>query len=72
MALSNQIDFPAFFSLRKMTYQNFINSGYNNPLSPLPRKMALIRHVLENLLSGIGRLQKANLSVTESIADCGK
>jgi hypothetical protein len=26
MTLSNQIDFPAFFSLRKMTYQNFINS----------------------------------------------
>jgi hypothetical protein len=27
MALSNQIDFPAIFSLRKMTYRNFINSG---------------------------------------------
>jgi hypothetical protein len=27
MALSNQIDFPAFFSLRKMTYRNFISSG---------------------------------------------
>ncbi len=27
MALSNQIDFSAFFSLRKMTYRNFINSG---------------------------------------------
>jgi hypothetical protein len=27
LALSNQIDFPAFFSLRKMTYRNFINSG---------------------------------------------
>jgi hypothetical protein len=27
MALYNQIDFPAFFSLRKMTYRNFINSG---------------------------------------------
>jgi hypothetical protein len=27
MALSNQIDFPAFFSLSKMTYHNFINSG---------------------------------------------
>jgi hypothetical protein len=26
MALSNQIDFPAFFRLRKMTYRNFINS----------------------------------------------
>jgi hypothetical protein len=30
MALSNQIDFPAFFSLRKMTYRNFIN--YDSPL----------------------------------------
>ncbi len=27
MALSNQIDFPAFFSLCKMTYRSFINSG---------------------------------------------
>jgi hypothetical protein len=27
LALSNQIDFPAFFSLRKMTYRNFINTG---------------------------------------------
>jgi hypothetical protein len=27
MALSNQIDSPAFFSLRKITYRNFINSG---------------------------------------------
>jgi hypothetical protein len=26
MALSNQIDFPAFFHLRKMTYWSFINS----------------------------------------------
>jgi hypothetical protein len=27
MALSDQIDFPAFFHLHKMTYWNFINSG---------------------------------------------
>jgi hypothetical protein len=27
MALSDQSDFPAIFRLRKMTYQNFINSG---------------------------------------------
>jgi hypothetical protein len=27
MALSDQIDFPAIFRLRKMTYWNFINSG---------------------------------------------
>jgi hypothetical protein len=27
MALSNQTDFPIFFSLHKMTYRNFINSG---------------------------------------------
>jgi hypothetical protein len=26
MALFNQIDSPAFFSLHKITYQNFINS----------------------------------------------
>jgi hypothetical protein len=48
MALSNQIDFSAFFSLRKMTYRNFGISSipeYDNPLSLLPRKMALRRHV---------------------------
>jgi hypothetical protein len=38
MALSNQIDFPAFSSIPKC----------DNPLSPLPRKMAFRRHVLEN------------------------
>jgi hypothetical protein len=27
MALSNQIDFPAFFSLHEMTYLNITNSG---------------------------------------------
>jgi hypothetical protein len=27
MALFDQSNFPAFFRLRKMTYQNFINSG---------------------------------------------
>jgi hypothetical protein len=27
MALSDQSDFPSIFRLRKMTYQNFINSG---------------------------------------------
>jgi hypothetical protein len=27
IALSNQIDFLAFFSLHKMTYRSFINSG---------------------------------------------
>jgi hypothetical protein len=48
MALSNQIDFPGFFRLREMTYRNFVNSEYDNPLSTLPRKMALRRHVLEN------------------------
>jgi hypothetical protein len=26
-ALSEQVDFPAFFRLLEMTYQNFINSG---------------------------------------------
>jgi hypothetical protein len=45
MALSDQSDFLAIFRLRKMTYRNFINSGmeYDNPLSPLLRKMALRR-----------------------------
>jgi hypothetical protein len=43
-ALSDQSYFPAIFRLRKMTYRNFINSGiYDNPLSPLLRKMALRR-----------------------------
>jgi hypothetical protein len=68
MALSNQIDFPAFFSFCMMTYRNSSIPEYDNLLSPLPRKMALRRHVLENLLSGIDRLRKVN--VTESKADC--
>jgi hypothetical protein len=76
MALSNKIDFLTIFSLRKMTYRNFINTGISsipecdNLLSPLLRKMALRRHVLENWLSGIDRLRKVNVSVIESIADC--
>ncbi len=37
-----------------------------------PRKMALRRHVLENWLSGIDKLRKVNVSVTESIGDCWK
>jgi hypothetical protein len=45
---------------------------YDNPLSSLPRKMALRRHVLENGLSRIDRLRKVNASVEESIVDCWK
>jgi hypothetical protein len=43
MALSDQIDFPVIFRLRKMTYITGISSilEYDNPLSPLLRKMAL-------------------------------
>jgi hypothetical protein len=43
MALTDQSDFLAIFRLRKTTYRNFINSKYDNPLSPLLRKMALRR-----------------------------
>jgi hypothetical protein len=70
MALSDQIDFPAFFSFRKMTYRNSSIPEYDNLLSPLPRKKALRRHVLENLLSGIDRLRKVNVKVKKSKADC--
>jgi hypothetical protein len=45
MALSYQIDLPAFSSLRKMTFGIPSIPEYDNPLSPLPRKMALRRHV---------------------------
>jgi hypothetical protein len=48
MALSNQIDFPAFFSLPKITYLNFINSRIQQSaiaFTPPPRMMALRRHV---------------------------
>jgi hypothetical protein len=48
MALSNQIDSPAFFSLRTMTYRNF---GIRQSAIAFPPKMALCRHVLENSLS---------------------
>jgi hypothetical protein len=43
MALSDQSDFPAIFRLRKMTYWNSSIPEYDNPLSPLLRKMALRR-----------------------------
>ncbi len=55
-----------------MTYQNSINLEYDNSLSPFPRKIVLHRHVLENWLSGIDRLQKVNVCVMESIVDCWK
>jgi hypothetical protein len=48
MALSNQIDFPAFFSLHKMTYGISSIPENDNSLQPLPRKMALRRHDLKN------------------------
>ncbi len=43
MALSDQSDFPAVFDLRKMTYEISSILEYENPLSPLLRKMALRR-----------------------------
>jgi hypothetical protein len=46
--LSNQIDFPALSHLRKMTYQNFINSGIQQLLLPLPCKNGLTPPCLEN------------------------
>jgi hypothetical protein len=46
MTLFNQIDFRAFFRLRKKTFRNFIDSGIQQSASPLPRKMVLRRHVL--------------------------
>jgi hypothetical protein len=72
VALSNQIDFPAFFRFRKMTYQNFIYFRVQQFASamPLTRKLALHHLVKENLFSGIGRLRKVNVSVTENIVDC--
>ncbi len=62
MALSDQIDFPAFLRLHKMTYQNFINSRI--------RQSAVTFAPEDGWLSRIDRLQKVNVSVTESIADC--
>jgi hypothetical protein len=43
MALSDQIDFPAFFCLRKMIYGISSILECDNLLQPLPRKMALRR-----------------------------
>ncbi len=58
--------------IREMTYPNFINSGIRQSAIAFARKMALLHPILENWLSGISRLRKVNLSVTESIADCWK
>ncbi len=72
VALSDQIDFPAFFRFRKMTYQNFIYFRVQQfaGAMPLTRKLALHHLVEENWFSGIGRLRKLNASVTGNIADC--
>jgi hypothetical protein len=35
MALSDQIDYSAFFHLRNMTYRNFINFGIGQPIVAL-------------------------------------
>jgi hypothetical protein len=55
MTLSNQIDFPAFFSLRKMTFRHFsVSVRWLTGISSIPEynslyslysKMALRRHV---------------------------
>ncbi len=47
VALSNQIDFPAFFTSPKDTGISSVPE-YDNPPQPLPSKMALCCHVLEN------------------------
>ncbi len=70
IALSNQIDFLAFFSLRKMTYRNFINFGIQQSAIALPHKMTLRRHVQKFDFSDFTGLRNVNVSVTESIADC--
>ncbi len=70
MALYNQIDFLAFFSLRKMTYQISSILEYDNPLSPLPCKMALRHHVKKIDFAELTGLRKLHVGVTESIADC--
>jgi hypothetical protein len=66
MALSDQSDFLAIFRLRKMTYRNFINSGIWQSAVALAPKDGFTPL---NWLSGIDRLRKVNVSVTESIAD---
>ena len=49
MALSNQSQFPRFFSPRKMTYRNLANSGFRQagigqaPVSHLPRFVDAVR-----------------------------
>jgi hypothetical protein len=72
MALSDQIDFPAFFSLRKLTYRNFINSGIRQSAIAFAPYDGLTPPFSGNWLSGIDRLRKVNVSVTESITDCWK
>jgi hypothetical protein len=41
MTLSNQSQFPQFFSPRKMTYRNLANSGLRQAGIACPRKMTL-------------------------------
>jgi hypothetical protein len=46
MALSNQSQFPRFFSPRKMTYRNLANSGLRQAGIACPRKMTFQRHLI--------------------------
>jgi hypothetical protein len=45
MDFSYQIDSPAFFSLHKITYRNFIKSGIRQPAIAFTPKMAFLRDV---------------------------
>jgi hypothetical protein len=72
MGFSNQIDFPAFFSLYKMTSRNFVNTWIQQSAVAFALEDGLTLSCLENWLSGIDRLRKVNVSVTESKADCWK
>jgi hypothetical protein len=61
-ALSDQIDFPVFFHLWKMTYQNFISSGIWQYIICLCPVRWLYAVVFRKLTSRTDRLQKINVS----------
>jgi hypothetical protein len=49
MTLSNQSQFPRFFSARKMTYRNLANSGLRQAGIACPRKMTFQRHYFRKM-----------------------
>ncbi len=55
MTLSNQSQFPRFFSPRKMTYRNLANSGLRQAGIACPRKKTLVSWLHQTIFADLAR-----------------